>query len=59
MMLADLNTATPRGWSLNTPLPGFTALFNGKHLTNWKNEGKAKGHWPCARRAPLATAGGR
>jgi len=31
--------------SPNTPPPGFTALFNGKDLTNWKNEGKAKGHW--------------
>ncbi len=30
---------------LNTPPPGFTALFNGKDLTNWKDEGKAKGHW--------------
>jgi hypothetical protein len=30
---------------LNTPPPGFIALFNGKDLTNWKNEGKAKGHW--------------
>ena len=29
----------------NTPPPGFTALFNGKDLTNWKDEGKAKGHW--------------
>src|SRR3954453_18883423 len=31
--------------ALNSPPPGFTALFNGKDLTNWKNEGKAKGHW--------------
>ena len=30
---------------LNTPPPGFEALFNGKDLTHWKNEGKAKGHW--------------
>src|SRR5918997_1022590 len=30
---------------LNTPPPGFIALFNGKDLTNWKDEGKAKGHW--------------
>ena len=29
----------------NTPPPGFIALFNGKDLTNWKDEGKAKGHW--------------
>lgn len=29
----------------NTPPPGYTALFNGKDLTNWKNEGKAQGHW--------------
>ncbi|HEV3167170.1 MAG TPA: DUF1080 domain-containing protein [Isosphaeraceae bacterium] len=29
----------------NTPPPGFAALFNGTDLTNWKNEGKAKGHW--------------
>jgi hypothetical protein len=29
----------------NTPPPGFTALFNGKDLTNWKDEGKARGHW--------------
>jgi hypothetical protein len=28
-----------------SPPPGFTALFNGKDLENWKNEGKAKGHW--------------
>jgi hypothetical protein len=30
---------------LNTPPPGFIALFNGRDLTHWKNEGKAKGHW--------------
>src|SRR5918993_1300110 len=30
---------------LNPPPPGFIALFNGKDLTNWKDEGKAKGHW--------------
>jgi len=27
------------------PPPGFVALFNGKDLTNWSDEGKAKGHW--------------
>ena len=32
----------------NTPPPGFVALFNGKDLANWKNEGKAKGHWTVA-----------
>ncbi len=37
-----LPTAEP---PLNTPPDGFVALFNGKDLTNWKNEGKAKGHW--------------
>ncbi len=30
---------------LNTPPPGFKALFNGKDLTNWDNTGKAEGHW--------------
>lgn len=30
---------------LNTPPPGFTALFNGKDLTNWDDSGKAKSHW--------------
>lgn len=30
---------------LNTPPPGFTALFNGKDLTHWDDSGKAKGHW--------------
>jgi Domain of Unknown Function (DUF1080) len=30
---------------LNTPPPGFTALFNGKDITGWNDEGKAKGHW--------------
>jgi hypothetical protein len=30
---------------LNAPPAGFTALFTGKDLTNWKNEGPAKGHW--------------
>ncbi|HWE35878.1 MAG TPA: DUF1080 domain-containing protein [Isosphaeraceae bacterium] len=30
---------------LNSPPPGFTALFNGKDLANWDNTGKAKGHW--------------
>jgi hypothetical protein len=29
---------------LNTPPEGFTALFNGKDLTNWK-EIKGEGHW--------------
>jgi hypothetical protein len=29
----------------NTPPPGFIALFNGKDLSHWKDEGKAKGHW--------------
>jgi hypothetical protein len=29
----------------NTPPPGFTALFTGTDLTNWKDEGKARGHW--------------
>lgn len=27
------------------PPEGYVALFNGVDLTNWKNEGKAKGHW--------------
>ncbi len=29
----------------NTPPPGFTALFNGKDLTNWKTEDDAASHW--------------
>jgi len=29
----------------NTPPEGFTALFNGKDLTNWKADDKAKEHW--------------
>ncbi len=27
------------------PPPGFIALFNGKDIENWSDEGKAKGHW--------------
>jgi hypothetical protein len=31
---------------LNTPPPGFTALFNGKDLTNWQEDDHdAKDHW--------------
>src|SRR5690606_32615424 len=30
---------------LNTPPPGFTALFNGEDLTNWKADGDAAEHW--------------
>ncbi len=30
---------------LNTPPPGFTALFNGKDLTNWKCDDAVKAHW--------------
>ena len=29
----------------NTPPPGFTALFNGKDLTNWSEEGESSKHW--------------
>jgi hypothetical protein len=29
---------------LNTPPPGFFALFNGKDLTHWR-ESKGQGHW--------------
>src|SRR5690242_5462306 len=29
----------------NTPPPGFTALFNGKDLTNWKQDDNAAEHW--------------
>lgn len=39
--LADEPAAAP----LNTPPAGFVALFNGKDLANWRNEGPAKGHW--------------
>jgi hypothetical protein len=28
-----------------TPPPGFIALFNGKDLSNWSDNGKAHGHW--------------
>lgn len=30
---------------LNTPPEGFTALFNGEDLTNWKTDGGAADHW--------------
>jgi hypothetical protein len=30
---------------LNVPPPGFTALFNGKDLTNWKSNAKQVEHW--------------
>ncbi len=30
---------------LNTPPPGFIALFNGRDLTNWKDEKDATKHW--------------
>jgi hypothetical protein len=30
---------------LNVPPPGFTALFNGQDLTNWKADGKQADHW--------------
>lgn len=29
----------------NTPPAGFTALFNGKDLTNWSEEGESSQHW--------------
>jgi hypothetical protein len=32
----------------NTPPPGFIALFNGKDLTGWKADEKAKEHWKVA-----------
>jgi hypothetical protein len=30
---------------LNAPPPGFTALFNGKDLANWKTDAKQEEHW--------------
>jgi hypothetical protein len=30
---------------LNVPPEGFTALFNGKDLTNWATDGNAEEHW--------------
>ncbi len=42
LMTAGLAGAEARD---NTPPPGFVALFNGRDLEHWKNEGKAKGHW--------------
>jgi hypothetical protein len=30
---------------VNSPPPGFTALFNGQDLTNWKEISKTTGHW--------------
>lgn len=35
----------PADAPLNTPPEGFVALFNGKDLANWRDEGKAQGHW--------------
>jgi hypothetical protein len=32
----------------NTPPPGFTALFNGRDLTNWKETTETTGHWTVA-----------
>ncbi len=42
-----LIAATSVGVESAAPRPpeGYTALFNGVDLTNWKNEGKARGHW--------------
>lgn len=42
-----LVAATSIGVESAAPRPpeGYVALFNGVDLTNWKNEGKAKGHW--------------
>jgi hypothetical protein len=31
--------------ALNTPPPGFKALFNGNDLTNWSDSGNSKDHW--------------
>ena len=36
---------------INTPPPGFTALFNGKDLSGWKDDGK--GHWTVTKEGVL------
>ncbi|MBX6315879.1 MAG: DUF1080 domain-containing protein [Isosphaeraceae bacterium] len=41
VLAAALGAADDR--PLNTPPPGFQALFNGKDLTHWKDDGQ--GHW--------------
>lgn len=43
LVLATLGAADDK--PLNTPPAGFEAFFNGKDLTNWNDDGKAKGHW--------------
>ena len=43
LTLALLTAAPDEAGPLNTPPEGFTALFNGKDLTNWKDDGQ--GHW--------------
>jgi Domain of Unknown Function (DUF1080) len=45
ILLAAALPALAADGPLNTPPPGFTALFNGKDLTGWNDEGKPKGHW--------------
>lgn len=40
LMLASMACAKD-----NTPPPGFTALFNGSDLANWKHDAEADKHW--------------
>ena len=41
--LALASAAVGDDKALNTPPPGFSALFNGKDLAGWKDDGQ--GHW--------------
>ncbi len=45
LILAGLASAADEPGKLNSPPPGFTALFNGKDLTNWKATAKQAEHW--------------
>jgi hypothetical protein len=42
---AGVAVAAEEAAKLNTPPEGFTALFNGKDLTNWKVTPKLAEHW--------------
>jgi hypothetical protein len=46
LLLTLALTAPAQSGELNTPPPGFTALFNGKDLTHWRADEKdASKHW--------------
>jgi hypothetical protein len=46
LALSLLSLAPAQDGALNTPPPGFVALFNGKDLTNWRADDQdASTHW--------------